>query len=293
MANMREIRTRMKSIQDTMKITNAMYLISSSKMKKARRTLEATLPYFITLRKTIRNILVHSPDLTHVYFDRRASLAPENRKRGIILITADKGLAGAYNHNLIKLAELELKKAGHNVLFPIGLAGRQHFMQKQAALSPDFYYTNYQPSRYRARSIAEMVVEKFDKGELDEMLVIYTRMTTPMKAEPEVVQLLPLLQDEFVEMMKNEKYEDFNTYSPSPQAVMQHLVPNYIKGFLYGAMVEAYSAEQHARMTAMKSATDNAKDMLHDLSLLYNRARQAAITQEINEVVSGAAAEER
>lgn len=293
MANMREIRTRMKSIQDTMKITNAMYLISSSKMKKARRTLEATLPYFITLRKTIRNILVHSPDLTHVYFDRRASLAPEDRKRGIILITADKGLAGAYNHNLIKLAELELKKAGHNVLFPIGLAGRQHFMQKQAALSPDFYYTNYQPSRYRARSIAEMVVEKFDKGELDEMLVIYTRMTTPMKAEPEVVQLLPLLQDEFVEMMKNEKYEDFNTYSPSPQAVMQHLVPNYIKGFLYGAMVEAYSAEQHARMTAMKSATDNAKDMLHDLSLLYNRARQAAITQEINEVVSGAAAEER
>lgn len=292
MANMREIRTRMKSIQDTMKITNAMYLISSSKLKKARKVLDETMPYFVTLQNTIHDILLHSPDISHAYFDKRESILPENKKRAFIVITADKGLAGAYNHNVIKLAEAEMERGNCNILYAIGQVGRQHFQRRNADLASDFFYTNYNPTRYRARSIAETVIDGFNKGELDEVYMVYTRMVTPMKAEPQIVPLLPLSRVKFVSMEK-EEYNHFTEYSPSPQKVMKHLVPNYIKGFIYGAMVEAFSAEQHARMIAMQSATDSAKDMMTDLSLLYNRARQAAITQEINEVVSGAGLEEK
>lgn len=292
MANIREIRIRMKSIQDTMKITNAMYLISSSKLKKARKVLDETMPYFLTLQKTIRDILLHSPDISHAYFDKRESILPKDKKRAYIVITGDKGLAGAYNHNVIKLAEQEMEKGSCNVLFAIGQVGRQHFQRNKEELASDFFYTNYNPSQYRARCITETVIDGFNKGELDEVYLVYTKMVTPMKAEPEVVKLLPLSRGVFVSMEEDE-YKQFTEYSPSPKEVMEHLVPNYSKGFIYGAMVEAFSAEQHARMTAMQSATDSAKDMIRHLSLLYNRARQAAITQEINEVVSGAGLEDR
>ncbi|WP_206458846.1 ATP synthase F1 subunit gamma [Anaerovorax sp. IOR16] len=292
MANMREIRIRMKSIQDTMKITNAMYLISSSKLKKARKVLDDTMPYFVTLQKTIHDILLHSPDISHAYFDKRELKPKENKKKAYIVITADKGLAGGYNHNVIKLAEQEMAKSKHNILFAVGQVGRQYFQRKKEEMANDFFYTNYNPTRYRARCITETIIDGFNKGEIDEVYMVYTKMVTPMKAEAEVIQLLPLSQGEFVSMEK-EEYKHFAEYSPSPQVVMNHLVPNYIKGFIYGAMVEAFSAEQHARMTAMQSATDSAKDMIRQLSLLYNRARQAAITQEINEVVSGAGSEDR
>ncbi|WP_324822723.1 ATP synthase F1 subunit gamma [Sinanaerobacter sp. ZZT-01] len=292
MANMREIRLRMKSIQDTMKITNAMYLISSSKLKKARKVLDETMPYFMTLQKTIHDILLHSPDLSHAYFDNREVKAEEKKKRGYIVITADKGLAGGYNHNIIKLAEKEIEKDRNSILFAVGQVGRQYFQKKKEPMDEGFFFTNYNPTRYRARCIAEIVLDGFNQGEIDEVYVVYTRMVTPMRAEPVMVKLLPLSMGEFVSMEK-EEYKHVAEYSPSPQEVMNHLVPNYIKGFIYGAMVEAFSAEQHARMTAMQSATDSAKDMIRDLSLLYNRARQASITQEINEVVSGAGTEDR
>lgn len=289
MANMREIRTRMKSIQDTMKITNAMYLISSSKMKKARKALDGTAPYFETLQNTIHDILLHSPDITHKYFDGRESIKEENRKRGYIIITADKGLAGAYNHNIIRLAEEQMREGSNNTLYILGQVGRQYFLRNGANIPYDFYYTNQTPTRYRARNISETVLKAFDDGELDEVYLIYTQMVTSMKEEPRLIQLLPLVHEDFVSEDEVE-YKQFAIYSPSPQEVMNHLVPNYVKGIIFGAMVEAFTAEQNARMTAMKSATDSAKDMLKDLSLMYNRARQAAITQEINEVVGGAEA---
>lgn len=292
MANMREIRTRMRSIQDTMKITNAMYLISSAKLKKARRSMEGTKPYFDTLKATIHDILLHSPDIQHAYFDNRPKVAAEEKKRGYIIITADKGLAGAYNHNVIKLAGEEMSRRGkNNMLYLIGQVGRQHFAEQRAPMPDDFFYTNHMPTRLRARSIAEAVVAAFDRKELDEVYIVYTRMVSSMKAEPDIMQLLPLSRVDFVSEW-DVAYKRFAAYSPSPGEVMSRLVPNYVKGIIFGAMVEAFSAEQQCRMTAMKSATDNAGEMLRDLSLLYNRARQAAITQEITEVVSGSVSEE-
>lgn len=289
MANMREIRTRMRSIQDTMKITNAMYLISSSKMKQARRALDGTAPYFETLQHTIHDILIHSPEITHNYFDQRARITGEDRKRGYVIITADKGLAGAYNHNIIKMAEAEMRKGEKNTLYVLGQVGKQHFLRAGAYIPNDFYFTNHMPTRFRARSIAEIVLKAFDDRELDEVYLIYTQMVSSQKEDARLIKLLPLSTEDFV-ADNDAEYKQFAVYSPSPKEVMNHLVPNFVKGILFGAMVEAFSAEQNARMTAMKSATDSAKDMLKDLSLLYNRARQAAITQEINEVVSGAEA---
>ena len=291
MANMTEIRSRMKSIQETMKITNAMYLISSTKLRKAREKLDATAPYFELLQSTIKDILFHSPDINHTFFDQRKKIKPEDKKRGYVVMTADKGMAGAYNHNVLKLAQERLAQGNDNTLFVIGQMGRKYFTKKNVRIDMEFLYTAQDPNMWRARNIAETLVDLYRKEKLDEIYIIYTKMVTPLKAEPEIIQILPLKRQSFEEMnVELEKYHKIADYSPSPKVVMDHLVPNYVKGLIYGALVESFSSEQNARMMAMQGATESAKDMIRELSLLYNRARQAAITQEITEIVSGAKA---
>lgn len=289
MASIVEIRLRMKSVKDIMKITNAMYLISSSKLKKARKKLQATEPYFNRIQSTISHILIHTPQIDHKFFDARNNIPDNQRKRGYIIMTADKGLAGAYNHNVLKLAEQELKKGQNNILFVIGQFGRHYFKKKNYNIDPEFLYTAQEPNTYRSRMITDKIIELFEKKELDEVYVIYTKMITSMTAEAEVLQVLPLFRRDFDEAPHNVNDHQFTTnFLPSPEQVMDVLVPNYVRGLIYGAMVEAYSSEHSARMTAMESATSSAKDMIKELSLLYNRARQSAITQEITEIVSGA-----
>ena len=279
MANMTEIRSRMKSIQETMKITNAMYLISSTKLRKAREKLDATAPYFELLQSTIKDILFHSPDINHTFFDQRKKIKPEDKKRGYVVMTADKGMAGAYNHNVLKLAQERLAQGNDNTLFVIGQMGRKYFTKKNVRIDMEFLYTAQDPSMWRARNIAETLVDLYRKEKLDEIYIIYTKMVTPLKAEPEIIQILPLKRQSFEEMnVELEKYHKIADYSPSPKVVMDHLVPNYVKGLIYGALVESFSSEQNARMMAMQGATESAKDMIRELSLLYNRARQAAIT---------------
>lgn len=287
MTNMREIRSRMKSIQDIMKITNAMYLISSSKLKKARKSLTATEPYFEKLQTTIQDILMRAPEIEHLAFDTRDGIKEEDKKRGYIVITADKGLAGAYNHNIIKLAEQEMKRGKNNFLFAIGQVGRRYFVRKKVTVDIEFLYTAQNPTLHRARVIAATIMDLYEREELDEVYIIYTKMITPMKSEPEMLQILPLKKCNFDEET-GRRFNDTAVFSPSPEKVMDKVVPNYIKGLIYGTLVEAFSSEQNARMMAMEAATTSAKEMISDLSLMYNRARQAAITQEITEIASGA-----
>ena len=287
MANIREVRDRMKSVQDIMKITNAMYLISSSKLKKVRKRLEATQPYFEKLQSTIRDILAVTPDIQHRFFDTRPQVASGSRKRGYIVVTADKGLAGAYNHNVLKLAEQEMESGSENYLFVVGQVGRQYFTRKGIMIDVEFLYTAQDPTLYRARDIAETIIDLFLQRELDEVYIIFTEMVTSMKMEPRCYKLLPLERTNFDVTEKN-TYRQCAAFMPTPEIVMDDLVPNYLKGLIYSILVEAYSSEQNARMMAMESATDSAKEMIRDLSLQFNRARQAAITQEITEVVSGA-----
>lgn len=285
MASMKEIHSRIKSVEDIMKITNAMYLISTSKLKKARKALLATEPYFEKMQSTIYDILLRAPHIHQVFFNKRESIKFEDRKRGYVVITADKGLAGSYNHNIIKLAEEEMAKGIDNHLFVIGQVGRQYFIKKGYEIEAEFLYTAQRPTMYRAREISEILIDLFEKRELDEVYIIYTKMITSMKVEPKIIKILPLERKKFERRKAGYSHASFY---PSPKEVMNHLVPNYIKGVMYSALVEAYSSEQNSRMMAMESATNSAKDMLKELDLMYNRARQAAITQEITEIVSGA-----
>jgi len=293
MANMREIKLRIKSIKETRQITKAMKLISAAKLKKARQQLEQTLPYFEKVKDTIADILVHSGNIESPYFDLRHH--KEGKNKGYIIITGDKGLAGGYNHNIIKLAESQLKENPDALLFVAGHMGRNHFLRKRYNVYEDFDYPVQNPTVYRAREIAEQVLEMFVKHELDEVYIIYTKMVSAIKLEPEVMKLLPLDLDSLrAELEVDEgaevKIDETLTYEPSPKEVFNILISKYVKGVTYGAFVEAFTSEQSARMTAMDNATSNADDMLQRLNLYYNRARQAAITQEISEIVGGAAA---
>ncbi|MCR5338948.1 MAG: ATP synthase F1 subunit gamma [Lachnospiraceae bacterium] len=323
MANAKEIQNRIKSIKDTMKITKAMYLMSSMKLRKAKQKLADTEPYFFALEEEITDILLHFPNIEDIFFDNRSEDKKETyKRRAYIVMTGDKGMAGAYNHNVLSQAQeligpppssgTEETTEGDNSesdwtklkqLFVVGELGRAHFRAQKYPLADDFYFSANNPTIHRARMITGRIVTKYQKEEFDEVYLIYTRMVNSMKEEVQVQRLLPLKTKEFVVAEIQEKIangtlnpevidekDDWYLFYPTPRSILENLVYNYLTGFIYGAMVEAFASEENARMMAMQSATDNANAMLAELSIEYNRVRQAAITQEITEVISGAKA---
>lgn len=289
MTSMRDIRIRIKSIKETMQITRAMDLIASSKLKKARRQLNDTLPYFEKNQDTLKDIIANSPEIEHKYFDKREKV--KKKMRGYVVISADKGLCGAYNHNVIKFAEEHMGGKQDKYLFVIGQMGRDYFSHNNYVIDVECMYTAQNPTTYRAREIVETLISMFQRELLDEIYVVYTKMQSAVKQEPEIIKLLPLEKVEFGDNIHSErKYIEDVVYEPSPSKVLDILVPNYLKGLIFGALVESFCSEQRARMSAMNAATKSAKELIKKLTLLYNRARQAAITQELSEIVSGAEA---
>lgn len=293
MASAKEIQDRMRSIKDTLKITNAMYMISSSKLKKSKKMLADTEPYFYTLQSEMSRILRHLPDMNSIFFKTNAEIPERKRKAGYIVITADKGLAGSYNHNILKLAEEELEKRDDYKLFVLGELGRHYFEQKGINIDKQFHFVVQDPSLSRARRIAEDLLKLYHENQLDELYIIYTTMVNAMQEEAQVAQLLPLKKTDFKIPVPIDIPLEGLALKPSAEEVMDHIVPNYVVGFVYGALVEAFSCEQNARMMAMEGATNSAKQMLKELDIEYNRARQAAITQEITEVIAGAKSQKK
>uniref|UniRef100_UPI003FEF0E59 ATP synthase F1 subunit gamma n=1 Tax=Agathobacter sp. TaxID=2021311 RepID=UPI003FEF0E59 len=292
MANTKEIQKRMKSIQDTMKITSAMYMISSAKLRSAKQKLENTEPYFYSLQAAISRLLRHIPDAKSRYFNQHEEIPDNEKKRGYIVITADKGLAGAYNHNVIKMAHELFEQGENNKLFVVGELGRQYFAKEGLAVDSEFHYTVQNPTLHRARVITDRVMELYDAGELDEVYIIYTKMENSVTMETEKMRLLPLEKDEFMQTPIDIYQEEIKAET-SMEEILYHIVPNYVTGFIYGALVESFASEHNSRMMAMQTATDSAKDMLQMLSIEYNRVRQAAITQQITEVIGGAKAQKK
>lgn len=291
MASITEIRSRMRSIEQTLKITNAMYLISSAKVKKARKQLSEVEPYFDRLARTILDIFRHSPELQHRFIEGHHK-SREDRKTGFVVITGDKGLAGAYNHNVLKLAESYLERKKDSTLFLIGQMGRHYFEKKNIPIDGEFMYTAQDPTITRAREISNTLLNLYEDGALDEIYLVFTRSYSAMRMEPEIIKLLPLdraMLSAHRGLSEADQYRDVVRYEPSPEAVLDVLVPGVIKGYLFSALVESFCSEQNARMTAMDSASESARDMLKALSLEFNRARQGAITQEITEIAGGAA----
>ena len=264
MASITEIRGRMRSIEQTLKITNAMYLISSAKVKKARKQLSEVEPYFDRLARTILDIFRHSPELQHRFIEGHHK-SREDRKTGFVVITGDKGLAGAYNHNVLKLAESYLERKKDSTLFLIGQMGRHYFEKKNIPIDGEFMYTAQDPTITRAREISNALLNLYEDGALDEIYLVFTRSYSAMRMEPEIIKLLPLdraMLSAHRGLSEADQYRDVVRYEPSPEAVLDVLVPGVIKGYLFSALVESFCSEQNARMSAMDSASESARVMV-------------------------------
>jgi F-type H+-transporting ATPase subunit gamma len=296
MSSTKEIKDRISSVSDTLKITNAMYLISSSKLKKAKKSLADTEPFFYSLQSAVTRMLRHVPDMKSPYFED-ADSNDEEKKVGLLVVTADKGLAGAYNHNVLKIMDEQLQKHKDAKVYCMGQIGKHYLESKGVEIDTQFNYVVQDPNLSRARRITETLVQDFIDHKVDEVVMIYTRMENAMTETAQVRQLLPLARESFVKETAQNLPADVPMetikFVPSPEAVMSRIAPEYVTGFVYGALVESFCCEQHARMTAMQSATDAGEKMLKSLNTEYNRARQAAITQEITEIVAGARAQQR
>ncbi|MCR5148040.1 MAG: ATP synthase F1 subunit gamma [Eubacterium sp.] len=294
MSGEKEIRDRIKTIQNTQKITNAMYLISTTKMRKARNEYEKTKPFFEALNHEFSRMLrrVDNVDSEYFYSDEEKSgeKGAERNKCAIFVMTADKGLAGSYNSNVIKETEKLMKRYKKTYLFVMGEYGRTYFKKHNIPIVEDYNYPAMNPTLHIARKTASALLTGYDKGLYKDVYIIYTNLS----GITEVVErkrILPLNRRRFLEKNVNDdkKYEDYEFY-PSFTDVIDNVVPMYLAGFLYGAMIDSFCSEQNARMTAMSSANENAEEIMSELSVEYNRVRQAAITQEITEVAAGAKA---
>ena len=291
MATTKEIKNRINSVKNTQKITSAMYLISSTKMRKAKAELERTRPYFDQQEHEIKRIFQTTIDVTSKYFYPKTGRKPAETY-AYLVITADKGLAGAYNHNVLKAAEEEMRKHKKVKLYVVGEFGRRYFTKHNIPIEKSFLYTAQNPTFTRAREICSILLEEYDKRAVDEIRVIYSDMENELVSTVKKERILPFDRREFLTKKENKNEKDMHyEFTPSVDEVLNHVVIGYVAGYIYGALVDSFSAEQNARMNAMSSANKNAEELLAELSIQYNRVRQAAITQEITEVAAGAKAQ--
>ena len=293
MPSAREIRVRMNSIQQTRKITNAMYLISSAKLRKAKQEWDQTRPYFQALKAEVKRIFRTSGHVQSRYLYPDEGELPPDGTYGFLVITADKGLAGAYNQNVLKEAHRLLQEHPQTKLFVVGEYGRQYFQRHQVPIERSFLYTAQNPTMQRAREITAELLDRFDKGELQKIFVIYTDMKNSMTENVSATRILPFHRSAFTAPTDEKRITEPFEFFPSVTQVLENIVPSYVSGFIYSALIDSFCSEQSARMNAMNSANENAEKMLGELALAYNRIRQAAITQEITEVSAGARAQKR
>lgn len=289
MATTKEIRNRINSVKGTQKITNAMYLIASTKLRKAKNALDASRPYFDALRGEIERIFQTAEDVESRYFYPASGERELPGTYGYLVVTADKGLAGAYNHNVIKEADRLMREHDDNKLFVIGEYGRHYFTSHGIPIEKSFLYTAQNPTIHRAREISGTLLELFDSGELSKIFIIYTDMKGVIESQVCCTSLLPFHRKHFIGDGDSKKADGFQfEFLPSVEQVLDNVVPSYLTGFIYSALVDSFCSEQNARMNAMDSANRNAQELLNDLSIQHNRIRQGDITQEITEISSGA-----
>ena len=294
MAGTKEIKTRIESVQETRKITNAMYLIASTKLRKARQELDNTRPYFEALRREIKRIFRTVKDVDSPYFYPAQGESPLNGTYGCLVITADKGLAGAYNQNAIKEAMKLLKQHPDTKLFVVGEYGRRFFASHNIPIEHSFLYTAQNPTMARAQEISALLLEHFHRDELEKIFVVYSDMANGMSFEAKCTRVLPFHRTHFADTALTEPPVTFQfEFLPDVNSVLDSMMPSYVSGFIYSALIDSFCCEQQARMTAMDSANQNAEKLLGELSLQYNRVRQSAITQEITEVSAGARAQRK
>jgi F-type H+-transporting ATPase subunit gamma len=279
---MRDIKLRRNSIQSTQKITKAMKLVATSKLQKAKTRAAESRPFFDKMRETIGSILDKSNTVNHPYLTQR-----EVKSRGYIVITSNKGLAGGYNSNVVKLV-MKNSEPNDSKIVAVGKRGADNFRRNGYEILEQYNDVIEQPIYKDAILIGEKMLKMYTEGIIDEVYIAYTSFVSALTQEAELIKVLPVDTEEFIGT--GEKSSDMMTYEPSPEEVLEQVIPKYINSIIFGALRESVASEHGARMTAMDSATNNATEMIDDLSLEYNRARQASITQELSEIVGGAEA---
>ena len=278
--NMKAIKRRIKSVGSTRQITKAMQLVASSKLRKAKARAEQARPYFNELYKTMCEIASANTDFSTIFTVKR-----EVKRRLYIVIAGDRGLAGGYNSNILKMATAaHADDAQKPKIIAIGKKAVEYFSKRDYDMVASYANIAEEIKPNTAQDIANLAIDLFAAGEVDEVSVFYTMFVSSISQQPQSMTVLPM---ETVEL------EDYGvmTYDPSPEAVFNRIVPKFTASLLQCAVVESYASEQGARRTAMENATDNADTMTENLSLMYNRARQSSITTEIIDIVSGASAQ--
>lgn len=284
MAVGKEIRNQIGSIKSTQKITSAMEMVAASKMRKAQERMKATRPYAEKMRQAIGHIAKSNKDYVHPFMKER-----EVKRVGYIVVSSDRGLCGGLNTNLFKLLVREMRawkeKGVETDLCAIGQKGASFFRSYGGNVVAALTHIGDSPSAEKLIGNVKVMLDAFEEGRIDRLYVIYNEFVNTMTQKPLAEQLLPLPEGNDEEIGHQWDY----IYEPDSRPILDGLLPRYIESQVYQGVVENLACEQAARMIAMKSATDNAGDIINELQLAYNKARQAAITQEISEIVSGAA----
>ena len=291
MAGSKEIRTKIKSVQNTRKITKAMEMVAASKMRRAQERMRAARPYGDKVRNIAAHMSQANPEYRHPFLIKREQI----RNAGVILVTTDKGLCGGLNTNILRLTTNKLKEleaAGAKIeATAIGNKGFGFLNRIGAKVVSHAILIGDRPHLDKLIGPVKVQLDAYAEGKLDVVYLAYTRFINTMKQEPVIEQLLPLTSDKFAQSeSEKEAYGWDYIYEPDPVSVVDELLVRYVEAIVYQAVTENMSSEQSARMVAMKSASDNAKKVIDDLQLTYNKARQAANTKELSEIVSGAAA---
>ena len=284
MASMRDIKRRKESIQSTGQITKAMKLVATVKLQKAKARAEESQPYFNAMYATVKSMLKKSGNISHPYLDG----AGEGNK-GIIVITSNRGLAGGYNSNVMKLVTESGMNKEDMVIYAVGRKGRDGLARRGYTIAKDYSEAINEPLFSDASEIGKQVLSDFTEGKISEIYLAYTVFKNTVSHIPTFIRLLPVAFEDTEEA--EEKTEDALTlmnYEPEAEEALDLIVPKYINSLIYGGLVQALASENGARMQAMDSATNNAEEMIDDLGLKYNRARQSSITQELTEIIAGA-----
>lgn len=285
MAGAKEIKTKIASVQNTQKITSAMQMVAASKMRKAQERMSASRPYAENMRKVIGHVAQGSLEYKHPYLEVR-----EAKRVGYIVVSTDRGLCGGLNVNLFKKVVADLKswrEKGAEIEFcPIGSRSVQFFKNFGGKVSAQASGLGDAPNLADLIGTVRVMLQAYNEGTLDRLYVVYNKFVNTMTQTPVIEQLLPLPKSDDDEMAYHWDY----IYEPDPKELLDTLLIRYVESQVYQGVVENIASEQAARMVAMKAATDNAGELINGLQLVYNKARQAAITQELSEIVSGAAA---
>ena len=280
-SSMQDIKRRIKSVTSTEHITNAMKLVSAGKLRKAKATFEKTNENFHYITNTIAEIFHNSSDVPQQYLEGNREI----KTTCYIIVTSCRGLCGGFNSNIIKEAEKEIKADWEKpVIVAIGTKGKEYFEKRGYEIYEEYSAPPENISFLETQQISRPIIEMYNRGEIDEVVLIYTSFISSLEQEVKNVTLLPFSIEKDPDYVKHEKQVE---YEPSVEAVFNYLVPKYVEMMIHSAVVESATCEHAARRMAMENATDNAREMLANLSLHYNRARQSAITNEIIEIVAG------